>query len=84
MISVFFLRQMNDGPLCRCSSENMHFGIRHNVYPGEKVNFVYDLLLHLGHTAGGILSLAASVSLSHMSCLHYIVIVVSTNFLVRF
>ena len=29
---------MNDGPLCRCSSENMHYGIRHNIYPGEKVN----------------------------------------------
>jgi len=32
-----FCRQMNDGPLCRCSTENMHFGIRHNIYPGEEV-----------------------------------------------
>jgi len=28
---------MNDGPLCHCSAENMHFGIRHNIYPGEEV-----------------------------------------------
>jgi len=37
---------MNDGPLCRCSSENMHFGIRHNIYPGEKVVVVVVVVVH--------------------------------------
>ncbi|CAH1785630.1 unnamed protein product [Owenia fusiformis] len=28
--------QQNDGPWCRCSAEQKEFGIRHNIYPGEK------------------------------------------------
>lgn len=29
--------EMNDGPLCRCSNKSRKSGIRHGIYPGEKV-----------------------------------------------
>ncbi|XP_038063616.1 ribonuclease 3-like isoform X3 [Patiria miniata] len=28
--------EVNDGPLCRCSTKARQVGIRHNIYPGEK------------------------------------------------
>lgn len=34
--------EMNDGPLCRCSAKSRRIGIRHGIYPGEKVHAVCD------------------------------------------
>ena len=41
---------MNDGPLCRCSLRSQKTGIRHDVYPGEKVmqqNIYKDVYLDI-------------------------------------
>ena len=33
----FTFFQTNDGPVCRCSAADKKQGIRHGIYPGEKV-----------------------------------------------
>lgn len=43
MCAPFSLRQMNDGPLCKCSAKARRTGIRHSIYPGEEVT---GLVLH--------------------------------------